>query len=80
MLTASICGDRSRLVLLARRPLRAAAAAAQYRLRTSGFSPPSGGLCACPASLNESKKQERKTGHRNIKWRSIYWDITLQIK
>jgi len=51
MLTASICGDRSRLVLLARRPLRAAAAAARYRPRTSGFSPPAGGLCACTASL-----------------------------
>ena len=60
MLTALICGDRSRLVLLARRPLRAAAAAARYRPRTSGFSPPAGGLCACTASLNESKKQEQK--------------------
>lgn len=61
MLTASICGDRSRLVLLARRPLRAAAAAARYRPRTSGFSPPADGLCACTASLNESKK----TGAKN---------------
>ena len=60
MLTASICGDRSRLVLLARRPLRAAAAAARDRPRTSGFSPPAGGLCACTASLNESK-----TGAKN---------------
>lgn len=80
MLTASICGDRSRLVLLTRRPLRAAAAAARYRPRTSGFSPPADGLCACTASLNESKKQEQKTGHQNINWRSIYKDIALQIK